>query len=326
MQVSSPGKPALRPACAGGNMEYMSESEKCPKPPVPASTLILVRQEYEGFQVYLLRRSHQSGFMPGNYVFPGGTVDPGDRDAGFWKKHVDMDQEQIRSRFVRNDTALNMEDALAHGIAAVRETFEEASLLLLHGTGREADDLGRLWGRNLDGALPEAWLRDLVVDGKWIVTLSALACWSHWITPEIRTRRYDTRFFLAFMPEGQECRPDNRETTHGIWVNPEKALAGNLQGEIPLSPPAILTLQELLRYPAITALRKEVENRWWGEVKMPRLVPMGRGLLLLLPWDPQYGHKEIRVEAKGLEKGPALNDRPFSRLWYENGIWRPVSP
>ena len=95
--------------------------------PVRASTLILVRGEGDKFQIYLLKRSSQSGFMPGNYVFPGGVVDPEDIGLDFWKGHVDMDPGQVKRRFGRG---LNIEDAMAHGIAAIRETFEEAGILL----------------------------------------------------------------------------------------------------------------------------------------------------------------------------------------------------
>ena len=211
----------------------MSEPNTSPVVPVLASTVILIRDTDGPFQVYLLKRSSRSGFMPGNYVFPGGVVDPEDMGLDIWKDHVDMDPGQIKRRFGRG---LDMEDAMAHGIAAVRETFEEACLFLADNTGRAGNDLETLQEPRLNGNLPGNWLRHLVLSGDWTVTLSALAPWSHWITPETRSKRYDTRFFAAFMPEGQECRPDNRETTHGIWVSPEEALRGNLKGEIPLSP------------------------------------------------------------------------------------------
>jgi hypothetical protein len=165
-----------------------------------------------------------------------------------------------------------------------------------------------------------------VAAGKWTLRFSALACWSHWITPKIRSKRYDTRFFAAFKPEGQDCRPDNRETTHGIWVSPEEALRGNLKGEIPLSPPALTTLHEFLQYPSVGVLKKEMEVRSWGEVRIPRLIPMTGGALLILPWDPQYHDQEIEAGTEDVGKRAAPLGKPFSRLWYSKGIWRPVSP
>jgi hypothetical protein len=219
-----------------------------------------------------------------------------------------------------------MEDAIAHGIAAVRETFEEACLLLADNTGRAGSDVEKLQGPRLNGTLPRDWLRELVLSGDWTVKLSALVPWSHWITPKIRSKRYDTRFFAAFMPEGQECRPDKRETTHGIWVSPEKALRGNLKGEIPLSPPAVTTLNEFLQISDVGALKKELEVRSWGETRIPRLIPLTGSVLLLLPWDTHYQDQEIEVEIKGLGKKAAPLGKPFSRLWYSEGVWRPINP
>ena len=304
-------------------MICMTEPALSPAVPVRASTVILIRDANGQLQVYLLKRSSRSGFMPGNYVFPGGIVDPEDMGLDIWKENVDMDPGQIKRGFGRG---LNMEDALAHGIAAVRETFEEACLLLADNNSRAGNDLEKLQGPRLNGTLPSDWLRHLVLSGNWIVKLSALVPWSHWITPESRSKRYDTRFFGAFMPEGQECRPDNRETTHGIWVSPEKALQGNLKGEIPLSPPAVTTLNEFLQIPDVGALKKELEVRSWGEERIPRLIPLAGSALLLLPWDPHYHDQEIEVEINGLGKKAALLGKPFSRLWYSEGVWRPTNP
>ena len=305
------------------NIIRMSEAIVGPVVPARASTVILIRDTDGQLQVYLLKRSSRSSFMPGNYVFPGGAVDPEDIGLDFWKDNVDMDPGQIKRRF---GSGLNIDDAMAHGIAAVRETFEEACLFLADNTGRAGNDLEKLQGPQSNGTLPGDWLRHLVLSGAWTVKLSALAPWSHWITPKIRSKRYDTRFFAAFMPEGKECRPDNRETTHGIWVSPEKALRGNLKGEIPLSPPTVTILNEFLQYSGVGDVKKEMRTRAWGEVKIPRLVPMTGGPLLLLPWDPQYHDQEIKVEIRGLGKRAAPLGRPFSRLWYSEGVWRPINP
>jgi len=303
-------------------MEPMAESNNSPVVPVRASTLILVRGEGEKFQVYLLKRSSQSGFMPGNYVFPGGVVDSEDRNVDLWSGYVDLDRDQVIKRF---GGGLNNADVMSHGIAAIRETFEEAGVLLARQNGGTGRDIDNLLDQRLVGSLSKTWLGELVAAGEWTLRFSELACWSHWITPKIRSKRYDTRFFVAFMPEGQECRPDNRETTHGIWVSPEKALRGNLKGEIPLSPPAVTTLHEFLQYPGVGGLRKELETRSWGEARIPRLVPMTGGALLLLPWDPYYHNEEIQVEIKDQGKRAAPLGKPFSRIWYSDGLWRPIN-
>lgn len=309
-----------------GSITAMTPSTETPPVPIPASTVILVRDRGGQLQVYLLRRSSRSNFMPGNYVFPGGTVSPDDRDADFWNEYVDMDAGEVTSRFVQDSGGLGDEDALAHGIAAIRETFEEASLLLGRRTTEIGRDMAVVQEQHARGALPGTWLRELVLSGGWTLTLSALACWSHWITPEVRSRRYDTRFFVARMPEGQVCRPDHRETTHGIWVSPEEALSGNQRGTLPLSPPALTTLYELLSYPGVPALEKETAHRPWGEARVPRLVPVAEGVLLVLPWDPDYRNQDITANIKSLERHRAPIGRAFSRLWFNKGVWLPLIP
>jgi 8-oxo-dGTP pyrophosphatase MutT (NUDIX family) len=237
--------------------------------PVRASTVILIRDQKGPLEVYLLKRSSHSDFMPGNYVFPGGTVDVHDTDLDFWKKHVDMEPGQARSRFAQGDPDLDLKEAMAHGIAAIRETFEEAGILFAYRAPATGKDSAGLRQQQPCSALPADWLRQLVQAGEWTLALSFLAPWSHWITPAARSRRYDTRFFLALMPQGQECRPDRRETTHGIWITPEAALAGNLRGTIPLSPPTLVTVQELLHFPHVASLKKQMDTRSWGRRGSP---------------------------------------------------------
>jgi hypothetical protein len=138
-------------------------------------------------------------------------------------------------------------------------------------------------------------------------------------------RRYDTRFFMATMPTEQVCRPDGRETTHGFWISPEKGLAGNLTGKIPLSPPTLITLHELLQYASLQDLAKETEGRLWGEALLPRMIPLDKGAVIVEPWDPLYSHTNIEIDPVGLRKAVLPIGQPFSRIWHHQGIWRPVA-
>jgi 8-oxo-dGTP pyrophosphatase MutT (NUDIX family) len=303
-------------------MELQSTRDKPsqPKIPRPASTVVLIRHLSGDLQVYLLRRSSRSGFMPGNYVFPGGTVDPEDRAPGFWKAHVDMDSKSISRRLGGDVT---VDEAIAYGVAAVRETFEEAGVFLAHRSQQGPHDLEKVYHRREVATLPKGWLRGWVASEGWTLELSRLAKWSHWITPEARSRRYDTRFFLALMPAGQQCIPDTMETTHGIWISPEKGLDANLQGSIPLSPPTLVTLHELQKYHDMKTLEKELENRQWGETRIPLLIRSSQETMIVLPWDPMYDH-ESEIDVNAMAKITLGLDQNFSRLWYHEGIWRPV--
>jgi len=259
--------------------------------------------------------------MPGNYVFPGGTVDPHDRILEVWKRHVDMDIDEISRRL---GGTLPRGEALAHGVAAIRETFEEAGVFLARWNEQTYGKIEKIQDRRVTGNLPRGWLKEWVVSGGGTLSLSKLAPWSHWITPKIRSRRYDTRFFLAFIPPGQECIPDARETIHGIWVSPEQGLLLNLRREMPLSPPALITLHELLQYRNLGDLKREMETRSWGEERMPRLIHLTQGALLIFPWDSMY-NQEVETEKGGPNTEMILPlGEPISRLWDHEGVWMPV--
>lgn len=299
----------------------MSDTEPSPPIPAPAATVILVRQKGDRLQVYLLRRNPKSGFMPGKYVFPGGMVDPEDQDTGGWVNHVDLDTARIARRLGRT---LSYQQVLPYCVAAIRETFEEAGVLLRTNDTRPNSTLDRLLALRKENSLPCGWLKEAALKG-WTLSMSRLSCWSHWITPERMKRRFDTRFFIAEMPAKQECRPDNQETTHGVWVTPAEALAGNLEGRIPLSPPTLVTLHELLRFPGMEDLKVETARRNWGTPIMPRLIPREDGSIILEPWDPMYRQKKAAIGIESPANHLLAVGESFSRLWHYEYIWRPVS-
>jgi 8-oxo-dGTP pyrophosphatase MutT (NUDIX family) len=288
--------------------------------PRRASTVVLIRQSPGPFQVYLIRRSSKSAFMPGNYVFPGGNLDSDDWDIGFWGAHLDLDQEEV-AQTLGGD--LSDAETVAHGVAAIRETFEEAGVLLASQPESAPQTLAKISQQRMTQDLSQTWFREWVESEKWNLAFSSLGRWSHWITPKARSLRYDARFFLAFMPADQECVPDSLETTHGIWVSPEKGLLGNLRGELPLSPPALVTLHELLHYRQVKDLKKEMEDHPWGQPRLPIFRSSSAGLLIVLPWDPQYDDGAT-INPAGLAKKRLAVGEPFSRLWFEDGVWRPV--
>jgi len=298
----------------------MGKGNEKPKRPVPASTVILVRDECDAFQVYLVRRSVRSSFMPGNYVFPGGKVDPGDRNTEYWIERVDLGCQEILKRF---GGSMNLDAIIVHCVSAIRETFEEVGLLLTRSPEGDFNIPNDLAAARIGGALKKGWLRDVVQDKDWNLALSRLFPWSHWITPEAMPLRYDTRFFLALAPAGQTCVPDRNETTRGIWVSPEKALGENLTGNIPLSPPTLATLQGLLEYSTVEGMVQEWRRRSWGAVNMPRLVPFSKGPLIVLPWDPFYENIGEGEKGEGEVEWLKLGET-FSRLLYHEGLWKPV--
>ncbi|UCD78493.1 MAG: hypothetical protein JSW26_24275 [Desulfobacterales bacterium] len=288
---------------------------------IPAATVILTRQQNGKLQVYLLKRSPHSGFMAGNFVFPGGGVNSQDRHFDLFSSHCDLTPGEISSRF---GSDLSEKQALAYCVAAIRESFEEAGICLFHRSSPPAAELERVCRLRLSTGLEKDWLLKLVAKDGYRLALSALSRWSHWITPELMTRRFDTRFFLAEAPCGQFCRPDERETVQGLWLSPREALAGNAAGNIPLSPPTLVTLHELLKFGGLNNLRIESRGRPWGQTRLPRLVLLPKSAVIVQPWDPMYHQKEISIDPAILPASVLPVGETFSRIWCDDGIWKPI--
>jgi 8-oxo-dGTP pyrophosphatase MutT (NUDIX family) len=292
-----------------------------PPDALPAATLILVRQRRAGFQVYLLKRHGKSGFMAGHYVFAGGILDPDDWRFDVWKDHVDLNSASLTARL---GGGLAPEEIAAYSAAAIRELLEEAGVFLANRLNQARLDLKRISRLRTSTDLAPGWFLNRVVSEGWILAVSALFRWSHWITPLLMKRRYDTRFFLAALPPGQACSPDNREITRGIWVRPQEALAGNLTGQIPLSPPAVVTLQEISKYPTFDDLKQAARARKWKPPNLPRLIPLEKGSVLIEPWDAQYHQARIEIHAADLKDAVLAAGEPFSRIWYDGRLYRPI--
>ncbi len=233
-----------------------------------AVTVILLRDAVpQGLEVLLLERHGDSPFAPGALVFPGGKVDPEDgrldparwrcTDLAMWVERLGVPDEQM---------------ALAMLVAAVRETFEEAGILLaVREDGRSLVE-APLPSRETAEVRDAMAARDRAHDWRpWlaaeslVLDLDALAMWSWWVTPEGLPRRYDTRFLVAVMPDGQDARHDGVELTDTRWIRPEDALAlSDAQARVMF--PTRRTLEQLLVHPdpgsaVAAAVRGDVDLR-----------------------------------------------------------------
>lgn len=297
-------------------------NEKDATTPRQASTVILTRFMGGEVQVYLLKRSAGSGFMPGLYVFPGGTVEPQDRSYSFWLDHVDLDPTEMVQRFGRE---MGVKQMLAHAVAAVRETLEEAGVLPAAGKDLQAVEshlIRRIREGSGDGS---SGFQQEVRKADLRLRISLLTPWAHWITPRVNSRRFDTRFFHCHIPEGQHCIPDFVEAVDGLWISPAQALEGNRTGRIPLSPPTLVTLFELHQCGGAEGLAWRLRNGSWGEPRRPKIRFSEGRVLILLPWDPCYG--EEGDDSDPIPQGRLVSlDEPFSRLVHREGLWHPACP
>ncbi|MFF1722363.1 NUDIX hydrolase [Streptomyces sviceus] len=215
-----------------------------PAEPRRAATVMLLKDTATGTVVHMLRRRASMAFAGGAYAYPGGGVDPRD------------DEHQIHWAGPTRAwwaARLGVDETTAQAIvcAAVRETYEEAGVLLAGPTPESVvgDTTGAEW--EADRAALVA--RDLsfaeFLERRGLVLRSdLLGAWTRWITPEFEPRRYDTWFFVAALPEGQRTRNASTEADRTVWIRPEDAADGYDKGELLMMPPTIATLRQIAAY------------------------------------------------------------------------------
>lgn len=236
-----------------------------PVTPRDAATVILLRDRVGGLEVYLLRRVSTMAFAAGMHVFPGGSVDPRDRGPGLawagppvadWAGRLACDEDLARALVC----------------AAVREAFEESGVLL---AGPSADAV-------VGDTTPDDWeadrlalldrtlsMAELLERRGLVLRSDLLGPWAHWVTPEFEPRRFDTRFLVAALPEGQRPRDVSTEAEHATWVPVRTAAAEYEAGRMAMLPPTVAVLRELAEHPdvaSVLATEREVRT------VMPRLV------------------------------------------------------
>ncbi|MCJ7705566.1 MAG: hypothetical protein MUO28_08520 [Desulfobacterales bacterium] len=259
--------------------------------PKKAATVILLRDKIpEGFEVFLLKRHEKSSFMGGNFVYPGGRVDleDGSLETCALCKGVTLEEAHRMFREL-----LSPEESLAHWIAGIRELFEEAGVLVVYDQEGNFLNLKNMADRarfsNYRSLLQKGELNicQIVQEERLLFALNQLHYYAHWITPEARPERFDTRFFIARHPEGQEATYDRKETIEGVWLSPQKALEENLNGVVVLSPPTLKTLEDLSRFGSINAIFDSLTEQEIRPI-LPVLTKIPSGPMIIFPWDPDY--------------------------------------
>lgn len=257
-----------------------------------AASVILLRQapgKAPGFEVFLLKRNDGSGFMPGRFVFPGGGLEKSDG---------------------------NGEKGLLR--CAIRELWEESGVVLARDGKGDAPS---------DKALLEQGRQDLEQGGQGLEKaldglglepdLEALIPFARWITPKARPKRFDTYFYLALLPQGQEAAPDNRETTEGVWLTPDQALEENLSGRVGLAPPQVRILGELAAHGSLDRLLAQTREKADLAPVQPAMWIKEKERIILLPWDKDHQAGEPVSQVVPCPAGEC------SRLVHDKGRWHP---
>jgi len=238
----------------------------------PAATIIVVREAEPSYEIFMLKRTSRASFASGMYVFPGGRVD--------------------------NDDHLHKYDAIRHGpteaqepqvaalgdewrgfwIAAIRETFEEAGLLLAY----QGDDLVSFAEEHVheryDAYRPrlhsgELSLLDICAEEDLRLAVDQVHFYNRFVTPLGRPRRFDTRFFIAAAPESQRGQHDTKETVDSVWITPQEALARHADKEFDLMNVTRMQLEGLSEYADKRAVLDMAVNRTEFPIRRPVLPP-----------------------------------------------------
>ena len=234
----------------------MTREENCrPARPEDAATVLLARETAEGLAVYLTRRQDALIFLGGYHVFPGGKVDAKDRSAEQLALCRGLPQEP--SNFLPG--APSVEATAGFYVAAVRELFEETGVLLGEDAdGRPLSPTPELAARLAEarGALQTGALSfpDVLRVAGLFCPLDRLGWFARWITPAFSPRRFNTYFFIAALPAGQEPSPFAREIAEAVWVRPAEALRRWRSGEWRMIPPTISSLDTLGRFGSLADL------------------------------------------------------------------------
>jgi 8-oxo-dGTP pyrophosphatase MutT (NUDIX family) len=215
----------------------------------PAATVILVRDAVAGYEIFMLRRTSSAAFAGGMYVFPGGRVDGDDHLHLYDELRVGPTDAQVAQR-----EALGFEWR-GYWIAGIRESFEEAGLLLAYDRSGEllryADPAthARFAAYRVPLHAGELSLADVCRREGLKLAVDRMHFFNRFVTPFGRPRRFDTRFFIAEAPTGQTGTHDDAETVESVWISPTEALARNDAREFDLMRVTRMQLQTLARYP-----------------------------------------------------------------------------
>lgn len=214
--------------------------------PVLAATILLLRDFAGEIQVFMQQRSYQASFVGGAYVFPGGKVDPSDYQ--FPLHYLSLPEPDVANILFQKP------NAQISAIAAIRECFEEARVLLAY------DEHGNMLSLDTQSTLREYEnLRNLLNNNtlsfealcqtkKLCLALDQLVFLGHWITPQSSAQRFDTLFFAAHMPALQEGIHDDYESIHSVWWSAQQALEKYQRGEIQLITPTVKSLEHIKQF------------------------------------------------------------------------------
>jgi len=304
-----------------------SRTARCPS----ASTVAILREAPTGFEVLMVQRHTNSRFMADRFVYPGGKLDLADCTPRAAQRIDGRTPAEIQAAFgplsLRQSADSGAEaggEYLGSGLflAGIRETFEEAGILLAR-----RKDQPHLIDLTSDAAVAERFrtyrqklnrgtlaLSTLAEQEDLIFPLERIAYFAHWITPFHEPKRYDTRFFIALAPQNQRPLHDASETTDSRWIRPQDAIEANQSGTFQLAPPTLHTLMQLAEFDSA-----QDALDWASDYRPPTILPymhkVASDILLLLPGDPNYPADQPGYSVTSPIDGPTRMRADGIGLW-----------
>tara|TARA_B100000886_G_C20345924_1_gene458697 strand:+ start:32 stop:823 length:792 start_codon:yes stop_codon:yes gene_type:complete len=255
---------------------------------IPAATILVLRDSQEGIEVLMVKRSKKPPFE-NLYVFPGGKIDEDDLQKE-WKLYSDMHNDFSASEIL----GLN-ENGLSYWIACIRESFEEVGILLAkRKSGEKLDLLGQDKNNfdkyRMDLINNEISFLEICKREELILTTKNIAPLSHWITPDFEIKRFDTRFFIAYLPENQSVQHDGMELTHSLWINPNDAIKKAMKGEMQMIIPTTENLKLCSNYYSAREMLENQKNLAKNDIKpiLPKFYKENGTWNVLFPDDEGY--------------------------------------
>ncbi|PCI64450.1 MAG: hypothetical protein COB37_01130 [Kordiimonadales bacterium] len=237
--------------------------------PLPAASILLVRDGERSLEVLMMERAKTMRFAPGAFVFPGGKIDTSDGDVDVWADLTNGDA--------------GAEDA-AFRIGVLRELYEEAAVLLTVEANSLDPDLEFSAALTAEGAC---------------LNVADIVPFAHWVTPEPLPRRFDTHFYIA-AHNGQEAKHDGVEAVSLRWVCPKVLLADWDNDRVPLMFPTRLNLMKLARAETVAEALKQARESVVVRT-LPVVAQGSKGVKLTIDAASGYGvttatSKELKVE------------------------------
>jgi len=228
-------------AIAAGDADWVAP------PPRDAATIILLRERSGSVEVFLQRRVGKMAFAAGMYVFPGGKVERSDADP-----EIGWNGPARWEPFHQPPDHAPTASFRALTVAAARATWEEAGVAL---AALDNKPVSTIPAQAADPFLD--WVRS----NNYVVNAAAFAPFAHWVTPEVESRRFDTRFLVTELPGGQSALDRGWESDESAWFRPADAMDQHRSGALAMLPPTSHSLQQLADFDSVAAVMAAARAR-----------------------------------------------------------------